>query len=238
MFLEEKRISSIKYIGKSRVINLNVKKNHNFITKNGIPTHNSDYLSLNAQAMLRDLMEQVQDITRFIFCCNYGHKMIPELLSRCQVVELNNPPLKEIGKFILNIIKKEKIKVANNDEIISLIKTYYPDIRRIVNTLQYNIVNGAINHIKMDNVNSVHDEILKAMKNGDINEIRKILRSNSIIYTELYQYLFESVGDFNDPGNAIILIGEHLYRDAICAIKEINFVTMVVKMMRDKIVAN
>jgi hypothetical protein len=90
----------------------------------------------------------------------------------------------------------------------------------------------------MDNINSIHDEILKAMKNGDINEIRKILRSNSIIYTELYQYLFESVGDFNDPGNAIILIGEHLYRDAICAIKEINFVTMVVKMMRDKIVAN
>jgi DNA polymerase III delta prime subunit len=243
IFLRRTKLDSIKINCSDETSIENIRsKVKSFATALGITDkkvvvlNESDFLSLNAQAMLRDLMEQVQSITRFIFLCNYGYKMIPELQSRCQVIELNNPPINEIGKFIKKIIIAEKIKVEHSDEIIALIKTYYPDIRRIINTLQFNVVNGKIEHIKMDSINSVYDDIFKNIKTGDMNEIRKIIRSNAIIYPELYQYLFENVGDFKNPGDAIILIGEHMYRDSIACIKEINFIAMVAKIIRDGIV--
>ena len=196
----------------------------------------SDYISINGQAMLRDLMEQVQDITRFIFLCNYGHKMIPELLSRCQVIQLDNPPKGEILNLIKKIIIGEKIKIENPPEILELINTHYPDIRRIINTLQYNIVDGKIEHIKLINTDVAYEEIFKLMKESDLDGIRKALRSNSINYVELYQFLFEKAGEFKSPGDAILEIGDHLYKDSLIAIKEINFIHCVVKMLKENII--
>lgn len=203
------------------------------ITKLKIVVMNeSDYLSLPAQAMLRDLIEQVQSITRFIFQCNYGHKMIKELLSRCQVIELNNPPAKKIYEHCVNILAKEKIKFKNQAALVNVIKRLYPDIRRIVNTLQMSVVDGELDVIKYESSVDVYGQILQFMKSKDIDGIRKAIRSNIINYPELYQYLFDEVGQFKSAGDMIILIGEHLYRDSIIAIKEIGFMSMVVRAMK------
>lgn len=226
------KIKGIKYIGKKRVINLNVKKNHTFITKNGIITHNCDYISVPGQAMLRDMMEQVQKITRFILMCNYGHKVIPELQSRCQVIEMNNPPIKDITKFAISILKHEKVKVEKPEAVLDVIKQLYPDIRKIVNTLQLNTINGKLSSIKLENINNVYSSIFKMIKEVDLDGIRKTLRSNTINYTELYQYMFDNVGEFKSPGDAIIEIAEAMYRDSIIAIKEINFISFVLKLVK------
>lgn len=196
----------------------------------------ADYLSPNAQAMLRDLMESVQNITRFIIQCNYGNKVIPELQSRCQVIELNGPPMKDIGIHILKILKEEKVKVNNKSAISDVIKKLYPDIRKMINTLQMNTIDGVLDTVKIEEVNEVYSNIFKSMKKGDLDEIRKILRSNAVNYTELYSYLFEQVGEFKSPGDAILEIGEFLYRSSIIAIQEINFLCMVVGMMKRGIV--
>ncbi len=196
----------------------------------------ADYLSPNAQAMLRDLMESVQSITRFIIQCNYGNKVIPELQSRCQVIELNGPPMKDIGIHILKILKEENVKVKNKSAISDVIKKLYPDIRKIINTLQMNTIDGVLDTVKIEEVNEVYSNIFKNMKKGDLDEIRKILRSSAVNYTELYSYLFEQAGEFKSPGDAILLIGEHLYRDGIIAIKEINFLCMIVDMMKRGII--
>lgn len=195
----------------------------------------ADYLSPNAQAMLRDLMETVQKITRFIIQCNYGNRVIPELQSRCQVIELNGPPMKDIGIHCLKILKSEGITVKNKIAISDTIKKLYPDIRKIINTLQMNSVDGILDTVKIEECNEVYAHILKNMKKGDLDEIRRSLRSNAINYPELYSFLFEQVGEFKSPGDAILSIGEHLYRDSIIAIKEINFMAMVVDMMKRNI---
>uniref|UniRef100_A0A6M3IU64 Putative ATPase domain containing protein n=1 Tax=viral metagenome TaxID=1070528 RepID=A0A6M3IU64_9ZZZZ len=195
-----------------------------------------DFLSLYAQAMLRDFMEQVQKITRFIFQCNYGHKIIKEIYSRCQVVEINSPPAKDIFTHCIDILTKEKIQINNKKAIIDLIKSLYPDIRGIINTLQLNTVNGVLDGINYNSVNEVYDKILNDIKRGDLDLIRKTLRSNSIDYTELYSYLFDNIDKFKSPGDAILLIGEYLYRNSIIAIKEINFMTMVVSMMKNGVI--
>lgn len=191
-----------------------------------------DYISVPGQAMLRDMMEQVQKITRFILMCNYGHKVIPELQSRCQVVEMGQPPLKDIAKFVVSILKAEKVQVENLEAVVDVVKKLYPDIRGTINTLQLNTVNKKITNIKLANVNGVYDKILQFSKVADIDGIKKTLRSNTINYTELYQYLFDNVGEFKSPGDGIIEIADAMYRDGIVAIKEINFIGCVLKMLK------
>lgn len=60
----------------------------------------------------------------------------------------------------------------------------------------------------------------------------KALRSNTINYTELYQHMFDNAGEFKSPGDAIIEIAEAMYRDSIIAIKEINFISFVLKLVK------
>lgn len=200
--------------------------------KKYVVLNEADALSQNSQWALRDLIESVQSISRFIFMCNYSQKIIPEIMSRCQCINLNNPPPKDIFMFLTNVLKKEKIVLESKEDLVSLIKNYYPDIRRMVNTMQMSVTNGKIKHITMDNANTIFDEIIKYMLDSDLDGIRKCLRSNMIMYPELYQYLFDNVDKFKSPGDAIIEIGNALYRDAIVAIREINFITMVAKMLR------
>jgi len=196
----------------------------------------SDHLSDSAQAMLRDLIESVESITRFIFQCNYGHRMIKEIHSRCQVIELNNPPAKEIYRHVMDILKKEKVEVKDNKAIVHIIKQLYPDVRKIIHTLQLNTIDGKIETIKMDEVQEVHQQILDSILKKDLDEVRKLLRNHSINYPDLYAHLYENVDKFKSPGDAILIIGEHLYRDGLVAIKEINFVTMVVSLLKRGII--
>jgi DNA polymerase III delta prime subunit len=191
-----------------------------------------DGLSVPGQAMLRDLIEQVHKITRFILMCNYGHKVIPELQSRCQVVEMGAPPLKDVAKFVMNILKQEGVEVKKVESVLDVVKKLYPDIRSTINTLQLNVVHGVLDSITMDNINSVYENLFKMSVNSDLDGIRKTLRSNTINYVELYQYFFDHVGELNNPGDAIIDIADALYRDSIIAIKEINFIGLVVKLMK------
>lgn len=196
----------------------------------------ADYLSVPGQAMLRDLMEQVQKITRFILMCNYGHKIIPELQSRCQVVEMGSPPMKDVAKFVMGILKKENIKVDNLESVVDVVKKLYPDIRKTINTLQLNTHNKRITNVVLENVKGIYSTILKMIQTSDMDGIRRTLRSNTINYSELYQYLFDNVGEFKSPGDAIIEIADALYRDSIIAIKEINFIGCIMKMIKKGIV--
>lgn len=195
-----------------------------------------DYLSLPAQAMLRDLMEQVKSITRFVLMANYGHKIMPELLSRCQSVELGNPPVADIARFVAKVLKKEGVKVEKMEDVLKTIKTMYPDMRKIINTLQYNTVGGVISSVTFEKSSVIYGDIFSSALTGDLDNIRKILHSNTINYAELYQHMFDNVDKVKSPGDFIILIGEHLYRDSIIAIKEINFMAFVVTCMKKGII--
>lgn len=226
--MEQVKIKSIKHVGKAKVRNLVVSKNHTFITKNNIAVHNCDSLTTGpqgAQKMLRQLMEDVQNITRFILIANYGEFIIDELASRCQTIEMGSPPAKDIFTFVMDILSKENIKVKNKSVVVDIIKELYPDIRRIINTIQLNTVDGKLTSFEKTLTNQ-YKAILKSMKEGDLEDIRKILRTSPINYNQLYHYLFDNIGEFTSPGDMIITIGEYLYKHNIVSIKEINFMAM------------
>ena len=117
-------------------------------------------------------------------------------------------------------------------DVVDVVKKLYPDIRATINTLQLNTHDKRITNIKLENVNGVYDKILSAAIKCDLDIVRNVLRSNTINYTELYQYFFDNVDKMKMPGDAIIEIAEALYRDSIVAIKEINFISCLLKLMK------
>jgi hypothetical protein len=97
------------------------------------------------------------------------------------------------------------------------------------------------NNIKISSYNEIYEEILSAMKTGNPESVRKLLKSNTVDYTSLYKFLYEKlmVTDedvFKNDAGAILLIGEHSYRDAIVSIKEINFMHMYFDMLSNGVV--
>lgn len=199
-----------------------------------------DYLSQNAQAMLRDLMETVQHVTRFVLCCNYSHKVLPELMSRCEMYELGNPPAIDVVKHCWSILDREGVKY-DKAVVVELVKSIWkkqPDIRKTLITLRQNIVDGVLlSEIKVSSADDIYSQILEGMKSGDPDAVRKLLKSHQIDYAGMYKYLYDSLmGDedvFKMDAQAIIHVGEHSYRDNAVAIREINFMHMFFKMLSD-----
>jgi DNA polymerase III delta prime subunit len=188
-----------------------------------------------AQKLLRQLMEDCYKLCRFILICNYEGYIIPEIKSRCQVIQFDNPPKKEIGKLCLKILRAEKVKF-DPKVMLEIIKKTYPDIRRCINVLQENVVDGKLVGSRVHASEVLFEKILALILKGDIEAVREELKSNYIPYPQLYEFLYEHAGDFKQPGGAILLIGEFLFKDMTIANKEINFMTMVVEMMYDKII--
>jgi DNA polymerase III delta prime subunit len=188
-----------------------------------------------AQKMLKQLIEDVQGITRFIFLTNRIEVMMEELQSRCQVIEINNPPAKEIFLFASKILKSEKIKFEKKT-LLSIIKKCYPDIRKTVWAIQENSINGKLIGDTIHASEALWKDILDRILARDAEHVRNLLRSNYVDYVALYEYLYNNAGEFNEPGGAILLIGDHLISDSNVAIKEINFMHMIIQMILQKVV--
>ena len=198
-----------------------------------------DYLSHNGQAMLRDLIESTQKYTRFILACNYPHKIMDEMFSRCQHIELNNPPAIDVVKRCWSILDQEGVKYDKKTvvEIVKAIWKKKPDVRNTLVTLKMNVIDGVLrdNFVLSDN-EEIYKEILEHLYNSNLEGVRVVLKSNTIDYTGLYmflcEHLFSDDEKFKNAGTAIELVGEHDYRDNGVANREINFIHMCILMMR------
>ena len=188
-----------------------------------------------AQKMLRQLMEDVHKVTRFILMANYNNLIIPEIKSRCEVIKIDNPPAKDIFKFASKILIKEKVKY-DKKVLLSIVKKCYPDIRKTIWSLQENSVSGKLVGDRVSSSEDLWKKILDGIIKKDIESVRKVLKSNYIDYPDLYTYLYENVGEFKSPGDAILSIGDHLRYNSSHTIKEINFVHMVVGMIKGGVV--
>jgi DNA polymerase III delta prime subunit len=188
-----------------------------------------------AQKLLRQLMEDTHKICRFILLCNYDNNIIPELKSRCQVIKIDNPPKKEIGKLCLKILRNENVKFDTKD-IIDIVSKCYPDIRKTISVLRENTIDGKLTGSKVYASEVLFEKILGYILKKDVEKVREELKSNYIPYDELYAFLYENAGKFKQPGAAILLIGKHLYQDTTIAIKEINFMAMIMDMIYQRVI--
>lgn len=188
-----------------------------------------------AQKILRQLMEDTHNISRYIFLANYEQYIIPEIKSRCEVIAIDNPPIKEIALFASRILKAENIDFEPKT-LAAIVKKCYPDIRKTIWALQENSIDGKLKDSRIFSSEDIFREILDYILKGDLENIRRMLRSNYINYIQLYEFLYDNFDKFDAPAAAIMKIGEWMRWDPQVANKEIHFMYMVSEMYWHKVV--
>ena len=201
----------------------------------------ADYLTPNAQAALRNLMETFSKTTRFILTCNYVEKIIDPIQSRCQTFGITPPSKKEVAIRLKEILDLEGVQYEMSDLAI-LVNSGYPDIRRVLNAAQRQIVNG---ELKIDKTSTIQanymDEVLTILKsNGSVKDsftkVRQIIADSKVKdFTPFYGFLNDNVDDYANGkvGNTILKIADAQYKDASVVDKEINIMAMMLEILID-----
>lgn len=198
-----------------------------------------DQLSPAAQGVMRKLMEDYSDHTRYILACNAKHKMIPALVSRCQEFTFKKPDTMFIFERMINILELEKVEfdVEILDQIVSV---HYPDMRKIIQCLQQYTVDGKLQPPTEgdDSTSDWKIKLMEHLQSGDWKEARKLVCSS--IYgdewEDLYRFLYENLGRASKfakqerRDEAVIEIADHLYRHSMCADPEINAAALLIKL--------
>ena len=199
----------------------------------------ADYITPQAQATLRNVIESCSKTTRFIFTCNYLERIISPLQSRCQTFEITPPSKDEVIDLICEISVKEELKINtknNTDNVLSVVDTHYPDIRKIVNTIQGSIVDG---QIKIDDASLKNTQlgglVVDALiRKAKLSEIRQILAdSGSREFDDLFKYIYDKSSTlFGDKeGEAILIIAKYQYEYTFVLEKEICVAAMLNKLI-------
>jgi DNA polymerase III delta prime subunit len=200
----------------------------------------SDFLTTNAQAALRNIIETFSLNCRFIFTCNYIEKIIPPIISRCQVFEIVPPSKKEIAVYLKNILDKELVSFKPED-LGFIVNTYYPDIRKILNFAQQSSIGGEIKIVKSNAViNDIKSLLIENIQNynnaSSFINIRQLVADNSIKqFEELYQCLYDKVDIYakDNQTEVILIISEYLYQSAMVVNKEIVFMACISSILKE-----
>lgn len=199
----------------------------------------ADFLSNSSQAALRNLMESYSDNTRFILTGNYRYKIIPALQSRCQSLDINMT-LAQAFKRCVHVLKTEKIRIPDNqkDNLKNLIKRYFPDLRKCINELQKNCLDGIFKMDVKSETNVLIDKIWKNIQSKKGLETRKFLIENQLSFdsdwdrllVDLLNFIYTT--DIPDPNKKmmVIILADHLEKATRVVDKEINFFACVLKL--------
>ena len=200
-----------------------------------------DLLTGNAQAALRNLMEQFSATTRFILTCNYHEKIIEPIVSRCQTFNIVPPNRKDVAVHLAKILAKESVK-AQPDDIALIVNKGYPDIRKVINNAQQNSINGTLEIIKEDLIEGDYKlKLLEILKNASKDkktawkDARQLIANEKINeFTDVYKFLFDNVDEYA-PGksaNIVIMLDQQTYHDSLVVDKEITFASTIAQIVQ------
>ena len=188
-----------------------------------------DYMTPQAQAILRNLMETFSRHCRFILTCNYIEKIIEPIQSRCQTFQITPPTKKDVAIQMSKILKSESVEFDPKD-LVPIIDSSYPDIRKIINTCQLNSLKGKL-QVDVQNLleNDYKLKVLEVLKSNDDkrNKYMKIrqtvLDSKATDFSDLYTLLYEKVDDYagENTANVILILGDGVAKSAVAIDKEI-----------------
>ena len=197
-----------------------------------------DYITPNAQAALRNLMETFSKHCRFILTCNYVERIIDPIQSRCQLFQIIPPSKVEVAQRLNQILEEEEINCELKDLKI-LIDSNYPDIRRTINSAQRNVVNL---QLKLDTNSIIQNdyklkllEILKIQnKRNAFKDIRQLLADNKITdFADLFRLLYDEVDSYGKGhvAECILVIARYELSDSQVVDKEINAMAMIIELL-------
>ena len=200
----------------------------------------ADYLTPNAQAILRGVMETYSSTSRFILTCNYPNKIIPALHSRCQGFHVEKTDQTEFTARIATILVTENIDF-DLDTLDTYVKLTYPDLRKCINMVQQNITdNGKLASPTAgnDSTSDYKIEMVELFKKGKIKEARALLcgRVRPEEIEEIFTWMYQNLDLFGDTeekkDSALLVIKQGLVDHTLIADPEINLAATLVKLAR------
>lgn len=201
----------------------------------------SDYLTPNAQAALRNLMETFSKTTRFILTCNYVEKIIDPIQSRCQTFAITPPTKKDVAVRVNEILKAESV-TYNPQDLVTIVNAGYPDIRRILNACQRQVVAGTLKVDKQSLMESNYmDKIVEMLsvkpdRKQLFTNIRQLVADSGVKdYTALYKHLYDNLDSFatGHIAGVILVLAESQYKDTFVVDKEINVMSMFIQIINE-----
>ena len=191
----------------------------------------ADFLTIQAQASLRNVIETFSRTTRFIMTCNYVERIIDPLQSRCQVLKVIPPSKSEVAKHIAWILGEEKTSFELED-IGIIVNQFYPDLRKCLNTIQLSTQNNKLVIDKSVLVSSNYmTQVLKELLGKKSwKSIRQIIADANIQdFEELYRYLYDNSDKFaqGKEGMVAYYINEYSYQSNFRIDKEINCMALI-----------
>lgn len=198
-----------------------------------------DFLSQNAMAILRKIIEDSSDTCRFICTCNYSNKIIPALKSRLQEFVFKAPDVDQVLIYAAEILEQENVEYSI-EELERYVNVAYPDIRKIVNLLQQHTVNGKLLRLNSDTSGNEDYKIklLDYIEKADFFAARKEICSSieKEEYDDMYLFLYENIHRCSKFKNvemekkAIVTISDHLYKHSFYAHPHINLAALFINL--------
>jgi DNA polymerase III delta prime subunit len=202
----------------------------------------ADYMNADSvQPALRSFIEEFSNNCRFIFTCNFKHRIIEPLRSRCANIEfkVDNKEKQVIAaqffKRVSQILKNENVEF-DPKVVAELITQHFPDYRRILNELQRYSVSGKIDSGMLVNLTAEsYKDLVKVLKERNFTEVRKWVAKNSdadtpVLFRELYDNASEYMEASTIP-NLILVLAEYQYKAAFVADQELNIMAAMTEIM-------
>jgi replication factor C small subunit len=198
----------------------------------------ADFITIQGQAALRNVIETYSISTRFILTCNFIERIIDPLQSRCQVLKIVPPSKGEVAKHVVSVLEKENT-TYDLESIKTVVNQFYPDLRKILNTCQLSTHDGKL---ILDNsllvasnyVDKVISELIKP-KATSWKIIKQIIADSNINeYDELFRALYDRVEEYSkgNDGEVIIIVSEMQYQSNFRIDKEINMMSCISKILK------
>jgi len=199
----------------------------------------ADFLTPEAQAAMRGVMEEYSNTSRFILTCNHPNKIIPAIHSRCQQMHFASIDQTEFTARAATILVEENIEF-DLDLLDTYVKATYPDLRKCINLLQQNSIEGALINPKQEDsgISDYRIEMIELFKQGKIQAARKLLcgRARPEEMEDIYRWMYTNIDLFGSTeeqkDSALLVIKQGLVDHVICADSEINLAAVLVKLSR------
>lgn len=197
----------------------------------------ADYLTPNAQAALRNVMETYSNICRFILTCNYPQKVIPALHSRCQGFHIEKLDVTEFTARIATIAVTEGVDV-DLETLDTYVQASYPDLRKCINLVQQNVVDGVLQKPQAGDGNT-SDWMLEAVelfKAGNYKPARELIvgQARPEEYDEVFRFLYRNLHLWGEhelqQDQAVVIIRDGMAKSTLCADPEINLSATLIEL--------
>jgi len=199
----------------------------------------ADYLSPNAQAALRGVMEEYSKTARFILTCNQPQRIMDAIHSRCQQMHFSSIDQTEFTARVATILVTENIEF-DLDTLDTYVKVTYPDLRKCINFVQQNTQDGQLLGANESDagVADYKIQMVELFKQGKIQQARKLLcgAARPEEMGDIYRWMYDNLNLFGKDDetmdSALLIIKQGLVDHGLIADGEINLAAVLVKLSR------